>query len=276
MPRLCTGGSKILSPDAERCGCAAGLKSAQPAVAAVFKMARGVPRLSAQCLGNLCYPAALEAGYRQLILSRQRTRTAPRRDAIGRAGLEQRRIGISGGLPETLERRPAGQARLIPVATPAHPMTGPARGAAHVARNHVQLVLADAGRLTEGRDLGVIALQSWRLGDLGAKQALLLAGLGLGNGRSIWCQTIWPRGGWHACGSRASGRAGMIIRSVASTGRISRLACGLVAKRKTSGSVRCIAAWHCTNVCYAARLVQCRRRHRTLQESATPTLPAMA
>jgi DNA-binding transcriptional LysR family regulator len=89
--------------------------------------------------------------------------------------------GWAGGLPETLERRPAGQGRLIPVAAPGHPMAALPEVPRSAARTHVQLVLADASRLTEGRDFGVIALQSWRLGDLGAKHALLLAGLGWGN-----------------------------------------------------------------------------------------------
>ena len=34
---------------------------------------------------------------------------------------------------------------------------------------------------TEGQDFGVFADQTWRLGDLGAKHALLLAGIGWGN-----------------------------------------------------------------------------------------------
>jgi DNA-binding transcriptional LysR family regulator len=50
-----------------------------------------------------------------------------------------------------------------------------------VARRHVQLVLTDRSTLTEGQDFGVFADQTWRLGDLGAKHALLLAGIGWGN-----------------------------------------------------------------------------------------------
>jgi DNA-binding transcriptional LysR family regulator len=48
-------------------------------------------------------------------------------------------------------------------------------------RDQVQLVLTDRTALTEGQDFGVLALRTWRLGDLGAKHALLLAGLGWGN-----------------------------------------------------------------------------------------------
>ncbi|MEY2883827.1 MAG: transcriptional regulator, partial [Pseudomonadota bacterium] len=46
---------------------------------------------------------------------------------------------------------------------------------------HLQLVLTDRSRLTEGQDFGVRAMRSWRLGDLGAKHALLRAGAGWGN-----------------------------------------------------------------------------------------------
>jgi len=45
----------------------------------------------------------------------------------------------------------------------------------------VQLVLTDRSSLTQGQDFGVIGVKSWRLADLGAKHALLLAGIGWGN-----------------------------------------------------------------------------------------------
>ena len=50
-----------------------------------------------------------------------------------------------------------------------------------LARDHVQLVLTDRSSLTEGRDFGVVSVKTWRLADLGAKHALLLAGMGWGN-----------------------------------------------------------------------------------------------
>jgi DNA-binding transcriptional LysR family regulator len=49
------------------------------------------------------------------------------------------------------------------------------------ARDHVQLVLTDRSALTADRDFNVMAVKSWRLADLGAKHALLLAGLGWGS-----------------------------------------------------------------------------------------------
>ena len=70
---------------------------------------------------------------------------------------------------------------LIPVARPDHPLAGEAGTVPGAARHHVQLVLTDRSTLTEGRDFAVVATRTWRLADLGAKHALLLAGLGWGN-----------------------------------------------------------------------------------------------
>jgi len=98
-------------------------------------------------------------------------------------------LGVSGWMghvPDMLERRAIGEVRLIPVAAPTHVVArasaaapGPIGSA--VLRDQVQLVLTDRTTLTEGQDFGVLALRTWRLGDLGAKHALLLAGLGWGN-----------------------------------------------------------------------------------------------
>jgi DNA-binding transcriptional LysR family regulator len=83
--------------------------------------------------------------------------------------------------PDKLERRPIGALKLVPVAAPDHPLASLPTPTRAAARDHVQLVLSDSSRLTEGQDFGVIALKTWRLSDLGAKHALLLAGLGWGN-----------------------------------------------------------------------------------------------
>jgi DNA-binding transcriptional LysR family regulator len=71
---------------------------------------------------------------------------------------------------------------LIPVVAPSHPLAtieGPIE--THVLHQHVQLVLTDRSALTAGRDYGVLSGRTWRLADLGAKQSMLLAGLGWGN-----------------------------------------------------------------------------------------------
>jgi DNA-binding transcriptional LysR family regulator len=94
-------------------------------------------------------------------------------------------LGIAGWMAaqfEALERRPIGEAVLVPVAAPTHPLAlheGPVPSEA--AREQTQLVLADRSALTRGQDFGVLSRRTWRLGDLGAKHALLLAGLGWGN-----------------------------------------------------------------------------------------------
>jgi DNA-binding transcriptional LysR family regulator len=94
-------------------------------------------------------------------------------------------FGVSGPLEldsDLLTRGPAGSVKLVAVASPDHPLAllaGPVSAA--MAREHVQLVLSDRSSLTAGRDFGVMSVKSWRLADLGAKHALLLAGLGWGN-----------------------------------------------------------------------------------------------
>ena len=74
----------------------------------------------------------------------------------------------------------AGVVPMLPVAAPGHPLSaGPQPPGA--GRGHTQLVLTDRSTGTRGRDFGVIAADTWRLADLGAKHALLRAGLGWGN-----------------------------------------------------------------------------------------------
>jgi DNA-binding transcriptional LysR family regulator len=85
-------------------------------------------------------------------------------------------------LPDSLQSRPIGSVRLIPVAAPSHPL---ARPDAHVdpdaVRNATQIVLTDRTALSGNHDIAVLSLKTWRIGDLGAKHALLREGLGWGN-----------------------------------------------------------------------------------------------
>jgi DNA-binding transcriptional LysR family regulator len=81
-----------------------------------------------------------------------------------------------------LKRFPLLTVDLVPVVAPGHPLAqidGPIE--THVLHDHVQLVLTDRSALTAGRDYGVLSGRTWRLADLGAKQSMLLAGLGWGN-----------------------------------------------------------------------------------------------
>jgi DNA-binding transcriptional LysR family regulator len=81
-----------------------------------------------------------------------------------------------------LKRFPLLTVDLIPVVAPDHPLAmHRASIDTSVLHQHVQLVLTDRSLLTVGRDYGVLSGRTWRLADLGAKQSMLLAGLGWGN-----------------------------------------------------------------------------------------------
>jgi DNA-binding transcriptional LysR family regulator len=81
----------------------------------------------------------------------------------------------------SLDTSPMGGIELVPVAAPGHPLAK-VRGriALESTRDHVQLVLTDRSPLTRGRDYTVYSVRTWRLADLGARHAMLVAGLG-------WC-----------------------------------------------------------------------------------------
>lgn len=81
-----------------------------------------------------------------------------------------------------LKRFPLMTIDLVPVVSPDHPLAqieGPIT--TDELRQYVQLVLTDRSAVTAGRDYGVLSGRTWRLADLGAKQSMLLAGLGWGN-----------------------------------------------------------------------------------------------
>lgn len=83
-------------------------------------------------------------------------------------------------MPE-LQCEAIGSVELVPVAAPTHPLAMASAIASGEARKHLQLVLTDRSPLTEGRDFSVLSPRSWRLGDLGAKHALLKEGIGWGS-----------------------------------------------------------------------------------------------
>ncbi|HEY8042335.1 MAG TPA: LysR family transcriptional regulator [Polyangiaceae bacterium] len=93
-------------------------------------------------------------------------------------------VGIGGVLPrmpEGLERKPLARITLLHVASARHPLARlRGRLATSVVREHVQIVLSDRSRLGEDFEVGVFSDRTWRVLDLGAKHALLLAGLGWG------------------------------------------------------------------------------------------------
>jgi DNA-binding transcriptional LysR family regulator len=121
-------------------------------------------------------------------------------------------IGVGGGLLDVepdLELIYVGKVKMIPVAAPNHPLAhGPVAPSA--ARYHRQLILTVRTPFSEAPDVGVFSVGSWRLTDLGAKHALLLAGVGWGNmpepnveadlsaGRLVWLELPEARSGIYA------------------------------------------------------------------------------
>jgi DNA-binding transcriptional LysR family regulator len=93
-------------------------------------------------------------------------------------------LGVVGSLPivpdsMTLERLQAVE--MVMVAARDHPLAL-IKGIVPKSElaKHVQLVLTDRSELTAGREFGVMSPLTWRLGDLFAKHAFLLKGLGWG------------------------------------------------------------------------------------------------
>lgn len=83
---------------------------------------------------------------------------------------------------ESLQRQKLMEIDMIPVAAPNHPLGLLGRPARKEdLREHVQIVLSDRSGLSGSRDHNVFSPRTWRLADLGAKHAMLKAGLGWGS-----------------------------------------------------------------------------------------------
>jgi DNA-binding transcriptional LysR family regulator len=97
------------------------------------------------------------------------------RDGHARIGVgSQLHVGMTG-----LRRTDIAAVRLVPVAAPGHPLAKASEAAPREASDYIQLILSERSA-ADGRDFGVVSLNTWRIGDLAAKRALLLAGLGWG------------------------------------------------------------------------------------------------
>lgn len=93
-------------------------------------------------------------------------------------------LGIAGERIVPLEEvaaRQIGAVGFVPVAAPGHPLAAlPGPVPLAEVREHLQVVVSDPTDQSRGRDFGVFGLQTWRVTDVAAKRALLLAGLGWG------------------------------------------------------------------------------------------------
>ncbi|MBX3598540.1 MAG: LysR family transcriptional regulator [Rhizobiaceae bacterium] len=98
-------------------------------------------------------------------------------------------IGLGGQMTrpaDELETIRIGEASMIPVAAPSHPLSVyKGRVPLSVVRENIQLVISDVSRMTEGKDFGVFAYRTWRMTDMATKRELILSGLGWG-GLPTW------------------------------------------------------------------------------------------
>jgi DNA-binding transcriptional LysR family regulator len=81
-------------------------------------------------------------------------------------------------VPEALDARPVGAIELVPVAAPAHPLGEQRELSLDDLLPHVQIVLSARPAGASGPDRGVFSARTWRVGDLGLRRELVLAGFG--------------------------------------------------------------------------------------------------
>jgi len=93
-------------------------------------------------------------------------------------------IGVVGALPlvpGAITNEQLSGVAMVMVASREHPLAAvDGIVTKQELAKHVQLVLTDRSELTAGREFGVMSPLTWRLGDLFAKHAFLLKGLGWG------------------------------------------------------------------------------------------------
>lgn len=91
-------------------------------------------------------------------------------------------IGIGGITDADVRLTEIGDVSMAPVAAPSHPLAQVKRAATQEdLRDHIQLVVTDPTRRTEGRDFGVFAYRTWRLTDMHTKHLMIREGIGWGN-----------------------------------------------------------------------------------------------
>jgi DNA-binding transcriptional LysR family regulator len=94
-------------------------------------------------------------------------------------------IGVIGTLPivpDSMHSEPLLDVPMVTVAAPGHALAA-YKGVIPKSEleKHVQLVLTDRSKLSQGQNFGVYSQNAWRLADMGAKHAFLRAGFGFGH-----------------------------------------------------------------------------------------------
>lgn len=126
--------------------------------------------------------AALQKEYPKLAL----TVHTEARGAVTAMLLEENcQLGVTGlllpELPTQLETLRVGSIDFIAVAAPSHPLAQySAPIPLEVLRRHTQIVLEDRSHLSTDQQVGVVGMNTWRIGGQGAKLGLLRAGFGWG------------------------------------------------------------------------------------------------
>lgn len=94
-------------------------------------------------------------------------------------------LGISGPLdnfPSSLAQEGIADIQLVPVVAKTHPLAQLSDPIPTQAlQKYTQIVVTDRSALTDGVDINVLSGRTWRVADLGAKHAFLLAGFGWGS-----------------------------------------------------------------------------------------------
>ncbi|MBL8744175.1 MAG: LysR family transcriptional regulator [Myxococcales bacterium] len=106
-------------------------------------------------------------------------------------------VGVSEPVPKpqsALELQPLGAVQMIHVVSARHTLASISAPTRRELEEHVQIVLSDRSRLTEGLNFGVLGGPTWRVADLGTKLAFLEAGFGWGGMPAHLVQTGLERG----------------------------------------------------------------------------------
>ena len=91
-------------------------------------------------------------------------------------------IGVGGITDADVRLIELGHVSMVPVAAPGHPLARRAHPLTQEElRDHIQLVVSDPSRRTEGKDFSVFAYRTWRLTDMHTKHLMLREGIGWGN-----------------------------------------------------------------------------------------------